>query len=583
MANRNSTAAFQAEIIKEQNQPIHLVEIHFDEPSGVQYLTDAFIPVTYSSNTYQPLGYLLSFSNIEETTDIQVGNLTLNLSGIDQVYIKYVLEERFVDRKVVIRKAFLNTSDDSLIANPIIIYQGNMNTPSITESGDMSVVSVEVANQFVDFSKTPGRFTNAESQHLFYPDDKGFEYAPEIIKDIVWGREYDAGIRNGGGVTTGGTDTGVGTVITDTDIGVGSEISILLTGMAFTIYPNGNVVVNKMGNTFQVGYLVHVTGAIGEYRHFINGYHIVTASTADSFTYATTASPGSILYYEGGAEVTINDEPVEPGIDTTVDTNVVVIPVYEPEEVFVLDEYVVLTEVEDVGGIDETYINDTPVQIVEVAEDTISVAVTVDVETTSPPIQTDTAVNNVVTVNEIDHSYITGDTVIIAGSIGVGGVPASEINTTHTVGAITPDTFQVAVTTDPTSTVTHGGGPSVTIDAEIPKPPPLATTEGSPTITNYQSDHGLIVGDKFRLSGTSQVGGLPLNLINTQHTVTAVPDANSFTFTAGQNATATEQGGGVLGTLTKPVKATSTAKGGGNSIKMKHNFESTLIKSSTIT
>ena len=30
MANRSSTAAFQAEIIKEQNQPIHLVEIHFD-------------------------------------------------------------------------------------------------------------------------------------------------------------------------------------------------------------------------------------------------------------------------------------------------------------------------------------------------------------------------------------------------------------------------------------------------------------------------------------------------------------------------------------------------------------------------
>ena len=575
MANRSSTAAFQAEIVKNQSQPVHLVEIHFDSPTGVQYLTDAFVPVTYGSNTYQPLGYLLSFSNIEETTDLQVGSLTLNLSGIDKVYIRHVLDETFVDRKVIIRKAFLSTSNDSLIANPIIIYQGNMNTPAITESGDMSMVSIEVANQFVDFDKTPGRFTNSESQHLYYPDDKGFEYAPEIIKDIVWGREFDAGTRDGGGDTVGG-----GTIIPDLDIGEGFGISIQITGMNFSVYSNGNVLVNNMGNTFQVGYLVNVTGAIGDYENWINGYHVVTVSTADSFTYATTATPPSTVHYQGGAEVTVDDEPVAPGVDTVDETNVIVIPVYEPEEVFVVDEYVVLTDVETVGGIDAVHINDIPVQIVSVDTSTISVAVTEVIVTTSPPIETNTAVDNIITIHELDHGYITGDSLIIAGSTAVGGVPASQINTTHTVGAITPDSFQLAVATDPTSTVTHGGGTSVTLDTQIPKPPPISTTLDSATITNFQSGHGLIVGDKVRISGTSQVGGLPLNLINKQHTVTAVPDANSFQFTAAQTATATEQGGGVLGTLTIPVKATSTAKGGGNSVKMKHNFESTLIKSS---
>jgi len=574
MTNRSSTAAFQAEIVKEQNQPIHLVEIHFDSPTGVQYLTDAFIPVVYNSNTYQPLGYFLGFSNIEETTDVQVSSLTLTLTGIDQVYIKHVLEETFVDRKVIIRKGFLSSTDDSLIANPIIIYQGNMNTPSITESGDMSTVSIEVANQFIDFSKTPGRFTNSESQHLFYPDDKGYQYAPEIIKDIVWGREFDAGVRNGGGGTGGGT------VIPDIDIGLGTEIDILIIGMNFSVYSNGNVLVNNMGNTYQVGYTVNVAGAIGDYASYINGSHFITASTADSFTYSTSASPGSTVYYEGGAEVTVDDEAIEPGIDTTVDTNVIVIPIYEPEEVFVVDEFVVLDDVETVGGIDAVYINDIPVQIVSVDTSTISVAVTEVIVTTSPPVETNTAVDNIVTINELDHGYTTGDSVVIAGSTDVGGVPASEINTTHTVGAITVDTFQLAVTTDPTSTVTHGGGASVTIDTEVPKPPPISTTLDSSTITNFQSDHGLIVGDKVTISGTEQVGGLPLNLINTQHTVTAVPDANSFTFTAGQNATATDQGGGVLGTLTIPVKATSTAKGGGNSAKIKHKFEKTLMKSS---
>ena len=576
MANRSSTAAFQAEIVKSQSQPVHLVEIHFDSPTGVQYLTDGFVPVTYNSNTYQPLGYLLSFSNIDETTDLQVGNLTLNLSGIDKVYIKYVLEETFVDRKVIIRKAFLSTSDDSLIANPIIIYQGNMNTPSVTESADNSIVSVEVANQFVDFNKTPGRFTNSESQNLFYPDDKGFEYAPEIIKDIVWGREFDAGTRDGGGDTDTG---GGGTVIPDFDIGLGSEITILVTGMAFSVQTNGNVDVNMQGNPYQVGFTVNIDGAIGDYADFINGEQTITARTDSSFTFSTSASPGSVVHYQGGAEVTVDDEPITPGLDTVDTTNVIIVPVVEPDEVFALDDFVVFEDVETVGGIDADFINDVPVQIVDISDNTVSVAITQDVVTTSPPIETNTAVDNIVTINELDHGYITGDSVTIAGSTAVGGVPASEINATHTVGAITPDTFQVAVTTDPTSTVTHGGGTGVTIDTQTPKPPPISTTSDSATVTNFQSDHGLIVGDKVRISGTSQVGGLPLNLINTQHTVTAVPDANSFQFTAAQVATATEQGGGVLGTLTIPVKATSTTKGGGNKAKIKYKLEHTQTQS----
>ena len=575
MANRSSTAAFQAEIVKNQSQPVHLVEIHFDSPTGVQYLTDAFVPVTYSSNTYQPLGYLLSFSNIEETTDLQVGSLTLNLSGIDKVYIRHVLDETFVDRKVVIRKAFLSTSNDSLIANPIIIYQGNMNTPAITESGDMSMVSIEVANQFVDFDKTPGRFTNSESQNLYYPDDKGFQYAPEIIKDIVWGREFDAGTRDGGGDTVGG-----GTIIPDLDIGEGFGITIQITGMGFSVQTNGNVDVNMQNNPYQVGFTVNIDGAIGDYADFINGKHTITAKTDSTFTFSTSASPGSVVHYQGGAEVTVDDEPITPGVDTVDTSNLIIVPVVEPDEVFVLDDFVIFEDVETVGGIDKVFINDVPLQIVDITDNTVSVAITQDVVTTSPPIETNTAVDNIVTINELDHGYITGDSLIIAGSTAVGGVPASEINTTHTVGAITPDTFQLAVATDPTSTVTHGGGTSVTIDTQTPKPPPISTTLDSATITNFQSDHGLIVGDKVRISGTSQVGGLPLNLINTQHTVTAVPDANSFQFTAAQTATATEQGGGVLGTLTIPVKATSTVKGGGNSVKMKHNFESTLMKSS---
>ena len=57
MANRNSTSAFQTEIVKAQNQPIHLIEVYFDAPTGTQYMTDAYIPITYNSNTYSAAVY----------------------------------------------------------------------------------------------------------------------------------------------------------------------------------------------------------------------------------------------------------------------------------------------------------------------------------------------------------------------------------------------------------------------------------------------------------------------------------------------------------------------------------------------
>ena len=80
----------------------------------------------------------------------------------------------------------------------------------------------------------------------------------------------------------------------------------------------------------------------------------------------------------------------------------------------------------------------------------------------------------------------------------------------------------------------------------------------------------------------AEVGGLPLNLINKKHTIASVPDANSFTFTAGQDATATEAGGGVLGSIKIPVKATSSVTGGGNKTKIKYKFDQTLTKSSNL-
>ena len=69
-----------------------------------------------------------------------------------------------------------------------------------------------------------------------------------------------------------------------------------------------------------------------------------------------------------------------------------------------------------------------------------------------------------------DPSALVGNYVDISGATAVGGVPASEINTTHLITAInTPvaNSVSFVVTTAATSTVSAGGGTGITVSFEI--------------------------------------------------------------------------------------------------------------------
>jgi len=118
MANRGSSAAFRTEIVKDQSQPCHLIEVYLD---STHYVTDCFKDISYNSNTYSALGFFLNFDGIEESSQISATGITLTLSGVDQTYTNLLLTQKYVDRKVIIRKAFINTSN-ALVSDPVIIF-----------------------------------------------------------------------------------------------------------------------------------------------------------------------------------------------------------------------------------------------------------------------------------------------------------------------------------------------------------------------------------------------------------------------------------------------------------------------------
>ena len=566
MANRDSTAAFQTEIAKAQNQPIHLVEIYFDAPTGTQYMTDAYIPITYDSNTYLAGGYFLTFSDIQETSTLQINSLTISLSGVDKTYINYVLTENFIDRKVIIRKGFLSTSDDSLIADPIIIFQGNMDTPTIQEAEDEGkcIVSVSVANLFVDFEKTPGRYSNTESQNIFYEGDKGFDYCSRIIQDIVWGAEFDAGTRvNGAGALAGE----VGSIIETRDLGYSETEALPVTGNNINGNADGTANFVDTTNTYTAGEEVTFSNYEGNFGAMEGTYGVVSVADGNTYNLGNISYPSTVTN-DGGNELLINDESGSPGLTTESGTNKVTIPLNDAENIVTAGDMIQTEGVtEDVCGISSSNINGEFHVVQETSEKNYVLGIEENLSYSAPPINT-TSSSSTVVVDQVDHGKSTGDTVVIAGSSAVGCVPAADLNKTHTIGYIEDSNkYQIPVSTTASSTVVYGGGDSVTLDGESSTPSPIATTASSSTVTIYQNAHGLAVDDKVIISGAMDTGGIESAYFNKQHTVVSVPDANSFTIVVGTTATSTATGGGNLIIVRVPVKATSTETGGGSSIE----------------
>ena len=174
---RTLTTAVKNELLTGQIRPIHLVEIGFSTPV---FLTDCGFDLTSSvsgvSRTYTSSAHLVGGSSFEEQTDIS------------KTFISTCLNENVVNDSVEIYRGLLNSSN-SIIADPILLYSGNIDTFEITETATQSNVKLIIVSHWADFDKKSGRKTSNASQQRFFSTDLGMDYSSENVLDIKWGRE----------------------------------------------------------------------------------------------------------------------------------------------------------------------------------------------------------------------------------------------------------------------------------------------------------------------------------------------------------------------------------------------------------
>jgi len=185
---RSLTTAVKNELATNDIRPIHLITIGFSTPVNFTDCSfDLTSSVSGSSVTYTASDFFMGISEFSEQTDITKASIKLTLSGADQTFISLVLNENVTNDEVTIFRGLLNSSN-ALIADPLLLYKGNIENYSIQESDKQSNLTLSIVSHWADFEKKNGRKTNNASQQRFFSTDVGMDFSSEMISDIKWGR-----------------------------------------------------------------------------------------------------------------------------------------------------------------------------------------------------------------------------------------------------------------------------------------------------------------------------------------------------------------------------------------------------------
>ena len=147
--SRTVPSALLTALSQPEVQPYYAVELDFD--SAPVRLWTGYGDLTIGVDTYTGSGNLLSIGGLEEVNDLSAKNITLTLSGVPSSLVSIALTEPYQRREA---KVYFGTTDTS---SPIEVFSGVMNTMSIEDSGETSVITVAVESKLIRLEKASNR------------------------------------------------------------------------------------------------------------------------------------------------------------------------------------------------------------------------------------------------------------------------------------------------------------------------------------------------------------------------------------------------------------------------------------------
>lgn len=162
------------------------VAVALDFSSGWVRLNGSPVDLTIDGDTYVGIGGLGAISRSSESAELRSYDLTVALTGIPVDVIALALAEDYQGRAGMVWEVLLDRSTNAVIADPVLIFRGRMDTMDITV-GQTATVTVTMQNRLADWERPRILRYTDEDQKRLNAGDRGMEFlAATVEKQLIW-------------------------------------------------------------------------------------------------------------------------------------------------------------------------------------------------------------------------------------------------------------------------------------------------------------------------------------------------------------------------------------------------------------
>jgi hypothetical protein len=176
------------------NSFVSVLLVKIQKPDNAYTLwTDAPYDIDFNGDTYLAQGDFLSITEGQETSEIQIHSVSIQISALDVNNITTYATSNIINRTVEIRRAFLDPvtqqlQGDSAGDSGFLLFKGRVAAYAVNNNVNNADIVLQVSSQFINFQRTSGRRSNLTNFQREHPDDFGMEYSHETLTEINWGK-----------------------------------------------------------------------------------------------------------------------------------------------------------------------------------------------------------------------------------------------------------------------------------------------------------------------------------------------------------------------------------------------------------
>jgi hypothetical protein len=116
---------------------------------------------------------------IPQTNKVVAQNITLSLSGIPASLVTEAVAQVRITGSATVFLAFFSPTG-AVIADPIQVFAGSLDVPSLDDSGETSTISITAENPLLLLNEAPNRQFDDMDQQIYYPGDLGMSFVETL-------------------------------------------------------------------------------------------------------------------------------------------------------------------------------------------------------------------------------------------------------------------------------------------------------------------------------------------------------------------------------------------------------------------